>query len=74
MSEGNGGLSKPKTSEFREYVLAELRCAVLRARLAALDIECAGIALRSEMIDAETALAWLRDAGALGYVAPEPSA
>lgn len=55
---------------YREYVLAELRCAILRARLAALDIETAGIALRAGMIEADTALEWLRDAGALEYVAP----
>jgi hypothetical protein len=57
---------------FRGYVLAELRCAAMRARLAALDIEAAGLALRSGMIDADTALTWLADAGALDYVAPSP--
>ncbi len=65
--------ASPEQSEglaFREYVLAELRCAIMRARLAALDIETAGIALRAGMIEPDVALEWLRDAGALDYVAP----
>lgn len=64
-------MNAPEPKGFREYVLAELRCAVLRARLAALDLECAGVALQNGMIDAETAFAWLRDAGALEYVTPD---
>lgn len=57
-------------ADFREYALGELRCALMRARLAVLDIETTGIALRAGMIDPETALEWLRDAGALDYVDP----
>ncbi len=64
---------QPDNGPFCDYVLAELRCAVMRARLVALDIEAAGVALRGGMIDPETALAWLRDAGALEYVAPPRS-
>jgi len=59
--------------DFREYVLAELRCAHLRARLAQLDIEAAGIALRAHMIAPEVALEWLADADALKYVEPAPA-
>jgi hypothetical protein len=53
-----------------EYFLAELRCAALRARLAACDIDAIGIALRSGMIDAELAFEWLLNCGALSYLQP----
>lgn len=62
--------SEPDGLAFRKYVLAELRCAIMRTRLAALDIETAGIALRCGIIAPETALEWLADAGALDYVMP----
>ena len=50
------------------YLLAELRCAALRARLIACEIDAIGIALRSGMIDPDTAVAWLHDCGLLDYV------
>jgi hypothetical protein len=50
------------------YLLAELRCAALRARLAACEVDAIGIALRSGMIDPDTAVAWLHDCGLLDYV------
>jgi hypothetical protein len=50
------------------YLLAELRCAALRARLAACEIDAIGIALRSGMIDPGTAIAWLHDSDVLHYV------
>ena len=49
------------------YLLAELRCAALRARLAACEIDAIGIALRSGMIDPDTAVAWLHDCNVLDY-------
>jgi hypothetical protein len=54
-----------------EYSLAELRCAALRARLAACDIDAIGIALRAGMIDADVALEWLHDGKALSYLQPK---
>jgi hypothetical protein len=53
-----------------DYVLAELRCAALRARLAACDIDTIGIALRSGLIDADTALKWVQECDALFYLQP----
>jgi hypothetical protein len=53
-----------------EYVLAELRCAALRARLAACDIDTIGIALRGGAIDADIAIELLVDCGALSYLQP----
>jgi hypothetical protein len=55
-----------------EYLLAELRCAALRARLAACDIDAIGIALRAGMIDPHTALEWLHDCAALSYIQLPP--
>lgn len=52
-----------------EFVLAHLRCAALRARLVANDIDFIGISLKAGMIDTITAIDWLEQAGALGYVA-----
>ena len=54
------------------YLLAELRCAALRARLAACEIDAIGIALRGGMIDPDTAVAWLHDCGVLDHVRPAP--
>jgi hypothetical protein len=54
-----------------EYLLAELRCAALRARLAACDIDTIGIALKAGLIDSDTAVEWLHNRRALSYVEPE---
>lgn len=56
-----------------EYLLSELRCAALRARLAACDIDTIGVALKAGMIDPETAVEWLHNCSALSYVGPERS-
>jgi hypothetical protein len=58
----------------KEYLLAELRCAALRARLAACDIDTIGIALRAGIIDTDTAVQWLHGCAALDYVVPTPPA
>jgi len=65
--------AKPLATASQErtaYLLAELRCAALRARLAACEIDGIGIALRGGLIDPATAVAWLRDCGLLEYVTP----
>ena len=54
----------------RDYLLAELRCAVLRARLWQADIEAVGLALRCGLIEPEQALELLHDCDALYLVAP----
>jgi hypothetical protein len=48
-----------------DYLLAELRCASLRAQLWAAEIDAVGVALESGLIDPERALELLRDRGAL---------
>src|SRR5213075_450746 len=51
-----------------DYVLAALRSAALRTRLAANEIDTIGLALRSELITPEAALLWARDAGVIDLV------
>jgi hypothetical protein len=53
-----------------DYLLAELRCAALRARLWQADIEAVGIALKGGLISPEEALENLHDCGALHLVSP----
>jgi hypothetical protein len=55
-----------------EYLLAELRCASLRARLWQADIEAVGLALRGGLIEPEQALGLLHDCDALHLVGAEP--
>jgi hypothetical protein len=60
----------------RDYLLAELRCASLRARLWEADIEAVALALRGNLISPEEALELLHGCGALELVGtpPEPRA
>ena len=55
----------------QDYLLAEMRCASLRARLVQADIEAVGIALRAGVISAEQALHLLSDVDALSYIEPQ---
>lgn len=54
--------------EHRDYLLAELRCAALRARLAHADIEAVGLALKYNIVTPEHAVALLWDVGANDYL------
>lgn len=58
------------TNDFREYVLAELRTARLRAKMYVNEIEAIGIALKAHMIEPEDALAWMQEAGTLDFMVP----
>ena len=51
-----------------DYLLAELRCASLRARLWQADIEAVGIALKGGLIEPEQALELLHDCDCLHLV------
>ena len=53
--------------QLRETLLAELRCASLRARLAARDIDAIATALRFNLVTAEAALRML-DPNSLPYL------
>jgi len=59
---------------YHDYVLAELRCAVLRARLAQEDIKAVGMALKGGVINADQAIEILGDCDALQYIEPTPPA
>jgi hypothetical protein len=52
-----------------DYLLAELRCAALRARLWQTDIEAVGLALKGGLINPKQALELLHDCDALHLVA-----
>jgi hypothetical protein len=58
------------TDDRREYVLSEMRAAVLRAKLWQADIEAIGIALKGGAITVEQALEELRHTGCLHLVGP----
>lgn len=52
----------------KEYILAEMRCAAIRARLWEHDINAVGLALRGGLIDTDQALAMLQDCDCLHLV------
>ena len=51
-----------------QYLLAELRCAAIRARLVQYDIESIGLALKARGITPDQACLLLADAGVLGFL------
>jgi hypothetical protein len=51
----------PKPLLDREYVLAELRVARVRAQLFIVEIDSIALSLKNGVIDLEDALAWLRE-------------
>jgi hypothetical protein len=57
-----GGVSR------REYLLAELRAAALRARLLQADIDAVGLALKAGLIEPEQALELLADCDCLQLI------
>lgn len=60
----------PDAEQYRRYVLAELRCAVIRARCLQHEITTIGVALDTGVIDPDTAIAWLAAANALDFLVP----
>jgi hypothetical protein len=54
-----------------EYLLAELRCASLRARLWQADIEVVGKALAAGLIEPEQAIELLADCDCLQFISPK---
>lgn len=55
----------------REYILAEFRCALIKARLAQLDIEAVGIALKNNVVTSEQAVAMFWDSEAVRFLGLE---
>jgi hypothetical protein len=58
------------SSSYRDYLLAELRCAALRAKLWQNDIEAIAIGLKACLIDADQAIEHLSESGMLRLIAP----
>jgi len=56
------------------YLLAELRCAALRAQLMQSDIEAVRLALKGSLITPAQALQLLHDCDVLRYIEPTPPA
>jgi hypothetical protein len=54
-----------------DYLLAELRCASLRARLWQADIEAVGLALKAGLVEPEQALEMLADCDRLQLIEPK---
>jgi hypothetical protein len=52
----------------RDYLIAELRCASLRARLWQADIEAVGMALKAGLVEPEQALELLRECDCLQFI------
>jgi hypothetical protein len=63
----------PPPCDFREYLLAELRCAALRARILDADITAVSLALEGGLISPDQALGLLHDCDALRIVQPDQS-
>jgi hypothetical protein len=57
----------------RDYLLAELRGASLRARLWQADIDAVGLALKAGWLDPEQAVEALHDCDCLQLISPERS-
>jgi hypothetical protein len=55
----------------RDYLLAELRCASLRARLWQTDIDAVGMALRAGLVEPEQALELLANCDCLQFKSPK---
>jgi hypothetical protein len=63
-------IAASSSSNFADHLVAELRCAALRAKLLHNEIVAIGTALRAGLIDPDNALAHLAHCGALRLVAP----
>ena len=60
-------------AQHKEFILAALRAASARARAIPLDIDTIGVALKGGLIGADTAVAWIHDAGLMWLVGPIPA-
>ena len=56
-----------------DFLLASLRTATLRARLAANEFDTIGIALRRGLVSPDEAVAWLHDANLFDHVIYRPN-
>jgi hypothetical protein len=59
-------------ADFAKYILSELRCAVLRCRIAENNLIAAGVALRGGLISPAETIDLINEAGCIGLIAPIP--
>ena len=59
------------SADRRGYVLAELRCALARAKLAQFDIEATALALQCDIVTPAQAVAMFWDSDAVAYLGLE---
>ena len=62
------GKSNTDSSGERDVLMAALRAATARARLAAVEFDSIGISLRQKLVTCEQALQWARDEKILGWI------
>ena len=65
-------MGRTKRPNRRAYLLQELRCVAVRARLWQADIEAVGLALKGDLISPEQAIELLADCDALHLVGASP--
>ena len=58
-------------NSYRTYILAELRCARMRAKLLINEIDRIGLALKDGWIEASCAVEWLDEANGLAFLHPQ---
>jgi hypothetical protein len=72
MALSTSGLPREAGTDFCDYLLAELRCTALRARILQADIDAIGIALKNGLVTPEQVLALLHNVDALRFVGTPP--
>jgi hypothetical protein len=65
-------LRRNAVMNYVDYLLAELRCAALRARILASDVDAIGLALKGGLITPDQAVGLLDDCDAIRLVIPTP--
>ena len=60
------------SEELRAYLLAEFRCAALRAKLAAHDLVAIGLALKGELITPYQAIMHIQETDAFRFLGRQP--
>ena len=64
-------LDIPRADSRRDYVLAEFRCALVKAKLAQLEIETIAIALKGNLVSPEQAMVMFCDSEPIAFLGIE---
>ena len=62
------------SSGYVDFITGQLKIAGMRARLITTEIDFIGVALKANLIDADGAMEWMAEIGALGLITGAPSA